>query len=59
MGITDWDKWMKEHGIYIPTAEEIEKAKEQNRAKVDRIRRDLKNAEESLEAYREKVKASR
>lgn len=59
MGITDWDKWMKEHRIYIPTAEEIEKAMEQNRVKVDRIRRDLKNAEESLEAYREKVKTSR
>ena len=30
----DWDKWMKEHGIYIPTAEEAEKAKEEGRIKI-------------------------
>lgn len=59
MGITDWDKWMKEHRIYIPTVEEIKKATEENRVKVKRIETECKKANESLEAYREKVKASR
>lgn len=55
----DWNKWMKDHGIYIPTAEEIEKANRENQVKVKQIKKELKNSRESLEAYREKVKASR
>lgn len=55
----DWNKWMDDRGIYIPTAEEIEKAIKENRVKAKRIETELKNANEALEAYREKVKASR
>jgi len=37
MGITDWDAWMKERGIYIPTAEEAAEAKRRKLVKVNRI----------------------
>lgn len=34
MGITDWDAWMKEHHIYIPTEEEARRAIELGQEKV-------------------------
>ena len=37
MGITDWDKWMKEHHIYIPTEKEIEDAKRRKQTKVSKL----------------------
>ena len=57
--MVDWNKWMKDHGIYIPTVEEIEKANRQNQVKVKQIKKELENSRDFFEAYREKAKASR
>lgn len=27
MKIVDWDKWMKDHGLYIPSQEEADEAR--------------------------------
>ena len=54
--ITDWDKWMNEHHIYIPTQEEIERANQRNEKKVHAIRKNVEACGEQLKAYREKVK---
>ena len=58
MGTIDWTQWMNEHHIYIPTQEEIEKAKQKNEKKVHALRKDIEACGEYLKAYREKVKAS-
>ena len=34
MNIIEWNLWMKEHHVYIPTNEEIEEAKKTGSAKV-------------------------
>lgn len=59
MGITDWNKWMTDHGIYIPTAEEIELARKENLVKVRRLEKDFADMKAAFEDYREKVRASR
>ena len=58
MGITDWDAWMKEHHIYIPTPKEVEEANMRNLVKVRTIEKMCKTAKINLEAYRKKVKES-
>lgn len=55
MGIADWDAWMKEHNIYIPTVEEIQKVQEQNLVKVNRIHREHEMANKRLEKLRERA----
>lgn len=66
MGITDWDAWMKEHGIYIPTEEEAKRAIELGHKKVkaatDRARQINQLREEAsrkFEAYKKLVADSR
>lgn len=55
MGITDWDTWMKEHHIYIPTAEEVEEANRRNLVKVHAMQKLTETCKNELEAYRKKV----
>lgn len=66
MGITDWDAWMKERHIYIPTAEEARLAIELGQKKVkatsDRARQINRLREEAsrqFEAYKKLVADSR
>jgi len=55
MGITDWDAWMKEHHIYIPTAEEMEEARRRNLVKVKRIHREMTDMQRQLKALKKKI----
>ena len=59
MGITDWDVWMKEHHIYIPTAKEVEEVKRRNLVKVHAMAKALEDNKAALEAYKKKVESSR
>ena len=38
MNIIEWNLWMKEHHVYIPTNEEIEEAKKTGCAKVHPVK---------------------
>ena len=57
MGITDWDAWMKEHHIYIPTAEEarraIELGQKQVKATSDKARQINRLREEASRKFEE------
>ena len=55
MRITDWDAWMKEHHIYIPTKEEIEEAKRRNFIKVHLRQKLVETSKSELEAIKKKV----
>lgn len=48
---------MKENNIYIPSAEEIERALKNNEVKVHRLRSMLEDAGEMLKAYKKNVNA--
>ena len=51
----DWNEWMKEHRVYIPTAEEIAEANRKNQVKVTRLRKELKSASDYFEMYKKKL----
>ena len=55
MGITDWDAWMKDHHIYIPTVKEVEEANMRNLVKVHAMRKLTEACKNELEAYKKKV----
>ena len=55
MGITDWNAWMKEHHIYIPTNEEIEKAMKENQRKVHAMEKMYESLGSQLQKYKETV----
>ena len=59
MVITDWNTWMKDHHIYIPTPEEIEDANKRNSVKIRKLRKGMKSIQNALDEYRKKAESQR
>ena len=57
LGITDWDKWMKERHIKLLTPKEIESAAEQIRKETEATKKSMNAMKTAFEQYSEKVRS--